>query len=153
MSDDTYVEAFRMAREIVPLTNDPAHHLCQVFALASRLSLAFTTGEFSLSVHDAARLFEQGDQIITVGPLDGWPERGVGLHDFPIGDCQVGSNAPDQAFSAHRGDETHSNSSFSSEDSESAGELPTPSRTDDALPLKHAASVPVFNAAGNEVKP
>jgi len=29
---------------------------------------------------------------------------------------------------------------------ESAGEFPTPSRTNDALPLKHAASVSVFDA-------
>lgn len=35
-----------------------------------------------------------------------------------------------------------SNSCFA--DGESAGELPTPSRSDDALPLKHAASVTVF---------
>ncbi|WP_438381501.1 hypothetical protein ABHV46_10945 [Asaia sp. BMEF1] len=37
-----------------------------------------------------------------------------------------------------------SDSSSGCADGESAGELPTPSRTDDALPLKHAASVTVF---------
>gem|GEM_PF-5524072 len=37
-----------------------------------------------------------------------------------------------------------SDSSSGCADGESAGELPTPSRTDDALPLNHAASVTVF---------
>lgn len=37
-----------------------------------------------------------------------------------------------------------SGSSSGCADGESAGELPTPSRTDDALPLKHGASVTVF---------
>ncbi|RUT26872.1 hypothetical protein C0V97_04115 [Asaia sp. W19] len=64
---------------------------------------------------------------------------------FSFGLSNRNSKAPDKGLS-RGGKFAHEDSSSGFADGESAGELPTPSRTDDALPLKHAASVSVFDA-------
>jgi len=100
-----------------------------------------------------------------VGYLAGWSTPLVELHVDP--GCRPVGNASevqlkethaecisDSGSAAHqsRHAECSSDSSSGCADGESAGELPTPSRTDDALPLKHAASVTVFDAEENEAQ-
>jgi len=64
------------------------------------------------------------------------------------GRCSQSGDNAGSVRGGHQGSSVRSPSSSSSgcADGESAGELPTPSRTDDALPLKHAASMDVFDA-------
>ncbi len=71
---------------------------------------------------------------------------------FPFGLGNRNSKAPDKGLSGGR-QFAHKDSSSGCADGESAGELPTPSRTDDALPLKHPASVTVFPSEAKGERP
>lgn len=71
---------------------------------------------------------------------------------FPFDLGNRNNEAPNQGLSGGR-QFAHKDSSSGCADGESAGELPTPSRTDDALPLTHAASVDVFPSGEKGKRP
>lgn len=120
------LEAWKIAREITPLKETGRATLEATFKMASALSSALSGSDFSPCIDCLRYLFDEGKDVLPV--LDqALSAAGVGEGKslpFFLGDS--GGDSPDQLFSGHTG------SSSGGSDGESAGELPTPSRTETA---------------------
>ncbi|ARW16424.1 hypothetical protein [Komagataeibacter europaeus] len=148
MIENLPLEALRLAREMTPVQPNGRMQLEAIFKVASALSQALFSGDFSLCIDNLDCLFEERQKIVSSNTVSfyEYPQTGVGGDGMSFLKGNIGRNCENKSFTGGRNDSHKVSSSV--QDGESGKEVTTPSRAETVATSGDAALQPGTHGTG-----